>query len=390
MIRRLWVDIAVAAAMLLGIAIVVGGGDRGGIVVALSGLALLLIAYVCARPMLAAPTGPRAGWIVAVIAVSFGVMTWGSPSLATMQVIGYPLVWMISPRIRAGVVGSCAVGVGMFAGTVGGLGWSGDVLRDAGTIAVLSVAFAIVMGWWITSTAEYGDERARLVDELTSAQHEVAALHRDKGMSDERERIAREIHDTLAQTLAGLVILAEQAGRRSRQGDSSGAASTTARLESVAREALDEARALVARTAAVPSDDALEAAIERLVARFRDDTGLEILVRSPRDVGGLDRDRQVVILRCLQEALSNVRRHAHADRVVIDVSRDEDGVVRLVVQDDGRGFDRDAGTVGYGLEGMRDRVALADGVLEVRSAPGAGTTLSVALPAASMTIGRAR
>ena len=90
--------------------------------------------------------------------------------------------------------------------------------------AGFSVAFAIALGLWIASIVEYGEERARLLAELTAAQAEVEALSRDRGAAEERERLAREIHDTLAQTLAGLVILAERAGRQSRDGRADAAA----------------------------------------------------------------------------------------------------------------------------------------------------------------------
>jgi signal transduction histidine kinase len=89
----------------------------------------------------------------------------------------------------------------------------------------------------------------------------------------------------------------------------------------------------------------------------------------------------VVVLRCLQEALSNVRKHAGAARVTVTLAGEDDGTLRLVVEDDGRGFDVSSPRTGYGLDGMSDRVALAGGTVEVTAIPGAGTTLSVRLPA---------
>ncbi|MFM9745691.1 histidine kinase, partial [Streptomyces brasiliscabiei] len=87
-------------------------------------------------------------------------------------------------------------------GFAGGLGFTAGAVREAAIVAALSAGFSVAMGWWMSATAAYGEERARLVAELTSAQRQVEALSREKGAGEERERFAREIHDTLAQTLA--------------------------------------------------------------------------------------------------------------------------------------------------------------------------------------------
>lgn len=393
MISRRWVDVAVGAVVALGIAILVAGGSAQRLPWAVAGLVLLLAAYLMARPSAGAEDPRRFAVFLVVATLAIAVMTFGEVSLATMQVIVYPLVWIFAPLRRDGIVGSVVVGAGMFLGYAAGFAFAPDAVLEASAVATVSVAFSIAMGWWITAIAEYGQERGRLLAELSEAHQQVEALSRDKGAADEREHLAREIHDTLAQTLAGIVMLAEQAGRRSRAGDTDGAAAAVERLEVAARDALDEARAIVARTAAVPGDPVLGAAVERLADRFRADTGLAISVVDTAsgtvpDVGtgpapdvGVDRETQVVALRCLQEALSNVRKHAGAARVSVSLSRDDDGALRLVVEDDGRGFDASSTRTGYGLDGMRERVALAGGTLEVTAIAGAGTTLVVRLPA---------
>ncbi|POX67641.1 sensor histidine kinase [Microbacterium sp. Ru50] len=372
-------DVAVGVVLALGVGILAAAGEAERLPWAVAGLVLLLAAYLIARPSAGAEDPRRFAVFLAIVTVSIAAMTFGEVSLATMQVIVYPLVWIFAPLRRDGVVGSLSVGAGMLVGYAGGFGFAPDALLEAAAVAVLSVAFSIAMGWWISAIAAYGTERARLLDELSRAQQQVEALSRDKGAADEREHLAREIHDTLAQTLAGIVMLAEQAGRRSRAGDVDGAAAAVERLEVAARDALGEARAIVARTAAVPGDPVLGAAVERLAERFRADTGLEISVVDT--ASGVDRETQVVVLRCLQEALSNVRKHAGAARVTVTLAGEDDGTLRLVVEDDGRGFDVSSPRTGYGLDGMSDRVALAGGTVEVTAVPGAGTTLSVRLPA---------
>lgn len=206
----------------------------------------------------------------------------------------------------------------------------------------------------------------------------------------ERERLARDIHDTLAQTLAGLTLIAERAGRQFGDGRPEAAAESIATVERLSRDALAEARGLVARMAAVPSDAALGDAVDRLVDRFRAEVGLTIDLDLDLDsAGAVSREAQLVILRCLQEALANVRKHAAATHVGVRVETDDDGSALLTVSDDGRGFDPDAVRSGFGLDGMGDRVALAGGELDVASDPGAGTTLTVRLPATRVQAGGA-
>ena len=207
-------------------------------------------------------------------------------------------------------------------------------------------------------------------------------LSRDRGAAEERERIARDIHDTLAQTLAGLVLLSERAGRQARDGRTDAAAEAIATIEQTAREALAESRALVARMAAVPADDALAAAIERLAARFRAEVGLAIDVEVAAGVD-LDREQQVVLLRCLQEALANVRKHARATLVVVTVAPHGEGI-GMTVRDDGVGFDPSAARTGFGLDGISDRATLAGGSVEVDSVPGRGSVLTILLPRAGV------
>ena len=138
----------------------------------------------------------------------------------------------------------------------------------------------------------------------------------------------------------------------------------------------------MARTAAVPSEPAFEGAVERLIERFRAHGTARISLDLHAEQGRLDRDAQVVLLRCLQEGLSNVSKHARAERVSVTVSSAEDGSSVLIVTDDGDGFDADLPRHGFGLDGMVDRVGLAGGVLRVEPAPGGGTTLHVSLPGA--------
>ena len=130
-------------------------------------------------------------------------------------------------------------------------------------------------------------------------------------------------------------------------------------------------------------DLGLAPAIDALLTRVRS-AGLEVDVSlEPADEderrGRLDPELELVIYRTVQEALTNARKHGGAQRAVVEV-REGDDAVEVTIRDDGAGFDPGAKTRGFGLLGMRERVELADGTLEVRSAPGAGTTVRARLP----------
>ena len=384
MTSRRWWDVALTGVMLIIVPVAflqspLTPAEAAGGVIA---VVLVIAAYLAfARPDLSESAPPwRHVAFVGVGAVALGVGVAAIPFLAMLQVLVYPLLWVTAASRRPAIVGSAVVAVAVFLGFVIGGGFTANAFISGTLTGLFSLAISIALGLWIESIAAHAEERGRLVAQLEVAQTELEALASERGASAERERLARDIHDTLAQTLAGLVILAERAGRQSRDGQVDAAAVSIATVEQIARDALAESRALVARTAAVPSEPALGAAVERLAERFRAESGLTIDV----DLVGLaagaadDREAQVVALRCLQEGLANVRKHAGATRVSVLVASGSG--IRLVISDDGRGFDDRSPRTGYGLDGMRERLALAGGTFEVQTAPGDGTTLRIGIP----------
>lgn len=380
-----WWDavVPIVAAAIVAPVLILSDLDVLGRALVAASAALLIVAYFgFGRRLRQGGSTPLAVVFVILLAISIGVGVAAAPFMAMLQTLAYPLVWVSVDTRRGGVLGSVAIGFGVFIGLVAHGGFTIESLWEGILSGGLAVVFATALGLWISSIAEYGEERARLVTELTEAQSQVEALSRDRGAAEERERIARDIHDTLAQTLAGLVLLSERAGRQARDGRTDVAAEAIATIEQTAREALAESRALVARMAAVPADDALAAAIERLAARFRAEVGLAIDVEVAAGVD-LDREQQVVLLRCLQEALANVRKHARATLVVVTVAPHGEGI-GMTVRDDGVGFDPSAARTGFGLDGISDRATLAGGSVEVDSVPGRGSVLTILLPRAGV------
>ncbi|WP_350347876.1 sensor histidine kinase [Agromyces sp. G08B096] len=303
------------------------------------------------------------------------------PSFAILQAFGYPFLWITAASTRQAIAGNIAFASSIVVGNVAHSGMAG--LPPGLGVAALSLGFSLALGLWITRIAEIGDERAQLLAELQAAQGELAAMHRDAGVTEERGRVAREIHDTIAQSLTGLVMVAQRAGNRLAPLDEPEAAAAredVALIEDMAREALTEARGLVAALTPMAVDTTLADALGRLASAFERETGVRVTVRS--DAPGLGRELEVVLLRSAQEGLANVRKHARARSAAIEVVRRDDGV-RLVVEDDGAGpgdVRRAGERGGFGLSGMRDRVALVGGRVSFGPAPGGGARLEVEVP----------
>jgi signal transduction histidine kinase len=349
--------------------------------------------------------------LAAALIVTTAVGTGLSPNMATLQCVAYPLLWWLLPSERLGrPIAACVVlAVGTAAGFVVSFGGGIDALMQAVVIQGVSLALGVGLGVWFTVEMRKGAENTRLLAELTAAQDQLAALHREAGAGAERERIARDLHDTIAQNLTSIVMLAQRAQNAQRTLGTLGAQSipgaqstpgargaagldpadepATADLvliEEVAREALNETRALVAASAPVAVEGGLVTALGRLVGTFERETRIGISTRFD-EIGPLPRELEVVLLRCAQEALANVRKHAAAQHARLTLVRTDapGGQVTLTVRDDGVGLGGGAQPgSGFGLEGMRQRLALAGGSLTVSEVTGGGTELVAALPAA--------
>lgn len=303
-----------------------------------------------------------------------------TPAFAAFQVIAYPLIWTRARSTRDALIGNVAIAAGVGAGYIASGSGSVEDILQAVVIQSISLAFSVAFGLWITQMAVRSEERQRLLDELRATQDKLAAASRDAGIASERERLAREIHDTIAQDLTGLVLLTQRARRDLDDGDQASLDEQLGMLEENARLALAETRALVAATAPVGlATGGIGDALDRLGARFARETGLDLTV-SASGLPVLDRDTEVVLLRCAQEALANVRKHAAARAASVTVATDGEHVTLRVI-DDGTGFDPTAASSGFGLTGMRERLALVGGALSVDSGP-TGTTLTVTLAGA--------
>ncbi len=234
-------------------------------------------------------------------------------------------------------------------------------------------------------------KREVLVDSLQVAQQqmsdlqdELALTQRHSGAIEERTRLSRDIHDTIAQGLSSIALLvrAELDGETDRE-----ETRTLRQVETLAAEGLVDVRRIVAElTPSELDDSALAAALDRMLVRFGQETGLVVALHVDDTLPVLPTAQEVALLRTAQSALANVRLHADASKVVVSLV-DADDTVRLDVVDDGSGFN--AAELGsrtpssgssYGLAFMRDRLRERGGGLDVESTLGEGTTLSGYLP----------
>jgi two-component system, NarL family, sensor histidine kinase DevS len=219
---------------------------------------------------------------------------------------------------------------------------------------------------------------------VATAESVTAERHRQRlaAAEEERQRWARELHDDTLQSLSALRI-GLSAGRRAGEPEALRAAVGQAvdQLE----EAIANLRALITDLRPAALDElGVKAAIEALAERSgRNGIAVDASVELAHEDGALCErlipELETALYRIVQEALTNAVRHGHAQRAVVEVHEDAD-TVQLVVRDDGRGFDPRAHTEGFGLLGMRERIALLAGQLRIESSTEGGTTIAATIP----------
>ncbi len=219
---------------------------------------------------------------------------------------------------------------------------------------------------------------------VATAQAVTDERHRQRlaAAEGERQRWARELHDDTLQSLSALRITLS-AARRS-QGEQELAEAVGGAIEQL-EETISNLRTLITDLRPAALDElGAKAAIEALAERMaRHDLQIDVDVELAHEQGSLPtrltEDIETALYRIVQEALTNAIKHGHAKRAVVEIF-EQPSAVELVVRDDGRGFDTDAHTPGFGLLGMRERVALLGGELEVRSSEATGTTITARFP----------
>lgn len=266
-------------------------------------------------------------------------------------------------------------------------GASPDYFPFSAASTLFGAMMSLVMKVFIDDLIRQNIERRQLIEKLEATRGELAAAERQAGILEERQRLAREIHDTLAQGFTSIVIHLEAAD-----------AQLPAQLITVrhyldqarrtARDSLGEARRLVwALQPEQLEHNSLSEALCRLTDRWADETRIATCTKVTGQPRSLRPEVEVTLLRAVQEGLTNICKHACATHVTLTLSYMDD-LITLDIQDNGIGFDPDhiplrgddRSSGGFGLKAMRIRVEQLKGILLIESMPSEGTTLAISLP----------
>lgn len=259
--------------------------------------------------------------------------------------------------------------------------WGVDVLLEMGLVLVLLLAFVLVYVILYNRQVQAREDAQALLQELEEAHRqlkEYADQVEELTISQERQRMARELHDTLAQGLAGLILQLEAVDSHLEAGNQARAQAVVQQAMQRARTTLHEARSAIQalRPAALEQGNLVEALGDE-VEQFSATAGIQATFEVVGAPPGVAPETSLDILRIVQEALSNTARHAQASHVRVRLATGGPGL-QVVIKDDGLGFDPAKGLERpgcFGLAGMRERAERIGGTLQVESQAGRGTSI---------------
>lgn len=342
---------------------------------------LQILYWLVARPSLAGirADGTRAWVFAAAALLLFSAAAVLNPWAALLLFAVTPEIFMLlTPRPATAVIialNALPLAVRLITQPTG----LRDAISDVGTTAFV-ITFSLFFASRILAISRQNEERRRLIEQLRMREAEVTALSAARGAEQERARIAREMHDTLAQGFASIVTLG-QAVQGELDRDPETARRHVGLITETARESLAESRRIIAAMSPARLDGAtLAEAVQRTVRTWQATTGVPARLEVTGAATPGQRATDVVALRVIQESLENVRKHADAQQVSVLLATEVDRLT-VEVSDDGCGFDGAESSAGVGLAGMRSRVVESGGSLELTTGPGAGTTVRVQLPA---------
>ncbi|GAA4637628.1 sensor histidine kinase [Actinoallomurus vinaceus] len=309
-----------------------------------------------------------------MLILGLGALSYLRGGGAALFIMSLPQFWIFDGRAGRSVAFS---GAAALTTELGGIIRTGDPTTGNAVVTLVAYSAGVLLGLSMHRIVGRSEERAdRLSIELETTRSELARAHRREGAAEERERLAREIHDTLAQGFASIIVLAE-AARSNIAAEPERSAQQLLSIEQTARENLAEARVLVgAAPVSGIAPGSVARTLRRTLDRFIEDTGLTVIA----DLAEIECDQttRIALLRCTQESLANVRKHAAASTVGVVLAHCPHGV-ELEITDDGRGFVVGESR-GFGLDGMRKRLAELGGELTVTSSIGDGTRVLAMIP----------
>jgi signal transduction histidine kinase len=233
-----------------------------------------------------------------------------------------------------------------------------------------------IIGTFISSIIKQSTDRQRLIDELTQSRANLMKVEREVGRLAERQRLARDIHDSLAQHFTSIIMHLSA----TKHGNPEATQTQVQQAESSAREGLTEIRRIVWDMQPEQIEKAsLVEAIEELAARWSAENSVLVKMAMTGTPRSLNSSVETALLRISQEAMHNINKHAQAKNVNITFSFMEDIFV-MDIADDGLGFDPSKTSNGFGLKTMQDRAEELSGTLTIESERGTGTAIAVSIP----------
>ncbi|OUL37446.1 two-component sensor histidine kinase [Nostoc sp. T09] len=238
----------------------------------------------------------------------------------------------------------------------------------------LSLIFVLLLMNTVLSERQSREELAIANEKL----RQYALRIENQATLEERNRIAREIHDSLGHSLTALNLQLETALKLS-QSNPSKAQSFLARAKELGSKALQDVRQSISTMRSHPlQEQSLEQAVRGLLEDFQHANGFSpICIINLED--SLPNELKTAIYRIIQESLTNISKHAQATEVRIELDKTPRSL-RLTIEDNGKGFDFKQNTTGFGLQSMRDRTLAIGGVFNILSAPGYGCKITVDIP----------
>ncbi|NEA24894.1 sensor histidine kinase [Actinomadura bangladeshensis] len=318
--------------------------------------------------------GPARAWL-AVLTAGWAALALASPAYVWLA---FPLFFLYVHLLR--LAWALPGVVLLTAAAIGAVAWHGDGVTLAEVLGPsVGAAVATLMALAYQALYRESEQRRLLIDDLVRTRERLVRAESDAARLTERERLAREIHDTLAQGMSSIILLL-RAARRDLDSDRDAVRGRLAEAEQAAAENLEEARNFVRELAPpVLERSSLTDALRRITESAAARSPSRIRFEASGTPLPLPTDHEVALVRIAQGALGNAAQHSGAANVGVTLTYLDDTVV-LDVYDDGRGFDPAAPANGYGLRAMRERARALGGTLTVESAAGEGTAVVAALP----------
>lgn len=343
------------------------------------------------RPVEAPASSSSQIWICALVLTWIGLL-WVAADFAWLAFALYFLVLHVARRFLAAALVAIVLVASIVALSADGSTKGPGVI--IGPVVGMFVALGIA--WVYTQLRRESEARQHLVEQLVAAQDDVLASQEElaraqhsAGVLAERERLARDIHDTLAQGFSSILLLS-RAGLANTTGGDDSRTQLLRQIEVSASDGLTQAREVVRALApAELNETPLFAALERLAKRLGEHSGITMSTTLDGEARPLPSALDVALLRVAQSALANVRLHSRATRAGVTLTYAANDVT-LEVIDDGVGFTADDVTraplsgSGFGLRAMRERVEALGGRLEIESAPNDGTAVVATFPTEPM------